>query len=208
MTSLLIVGTGGHAKSVLDCALCTGRYDQIAFMARSGSAPIMDFPFFAEETTPLSLIRSQFNEVIVAIGNNEIRMQKILVYSTKDIRLATLIHPAASVSRFAAIGDGSVVLAGAVIGAGAAIGRGCIINSGAVVEHECVLADGVHISPNAALGGQVSIGERAWVCIGSSVINNLSIGQNTIVAAGAAVISDLPANVLAAGVPAVIKKVL
>jgi len=67
-------------------------------------------------------------------------------------------------------------------------------------------SDGVHISPNASIAGTVSIGEKSWICVGSSISNNITIGANSVVGAGGVVIRDVSCNVLVAGVPAVIKK--
>ena len=64
------------------------------------------------------------------------------------------------------------------------------------------LGDGVHICPGAHLAGEVSVGSRSWIGIGSSVIQQVHIGSDVIVGAGAVVLRDLPNNVTAAGVPA------
>jgi acetyltransferase-like isoleucine patch superfamily enzyme len=56
------------------------------------------------------------------------------------------------------------------------------------------------------MGGTVYIGEKTWVCVGSSIANNIRIGNNSIIGAGSVIIKDVPNKVLAAGVPARIKK--
>lgn len=122
------------------------------------------------------------------------------------MKLATIIHSQAIVSKAALIGEGTVVFANAVINPSAHIGKACIINTGAIVEHDCILKDGVHISPNATMGGTVCIGEKTWVCIGCSIAHHLTIGENSVLGAGSVVIQDVPNNVLVAGVPATIRK--
>lgn len=52
-------------------------------------------------------------DVIVAIGNASIRKQ--IHKQVGEVRLATLIHPQAVISRRVTIGKGTVVMAGAVI---------------------------------------------------------------------------------------------
>ncbi|MBT6282943.1 MAG: acetyltransferase, partial [Phycisphaerae bacterium] len=74
--------------------------------------------------------------------------------------------------------------------------------TGATVDHDCELADGVHISPGANLGGNVTVGECSWIGIGACVKNGVTIGKNVIVGAGAAVVQDVPDNVTVVGVPA------
>ncbi|MDR3341335.1 MAG: acetyltransferase [Treponema sp.] len=205
MGHLLIVGTGGQGKVVLDCAKDT--YQKISFMTNDlHSQGIEGYNIIYEQNISDEYILKTFDEIIVAIGNNNARLSLSLKYEIKGIKLATIIHASAVISESAQIGKGSVVFANSVINANAKIGKACIINTSTVIEHDCVLGDGVHISPNAAMGGTVNVGERTWICIGSSIANNIKIGKSSIVGAGAVVIKDVPDNVLVTGIPAQIKK--
>jgi sugar O-acyltransferase (sialic acid O-acetyltransferase NeuD family) len=205
MRRLLIVGTGGQGKVVLECALKT--YEKIVFITNDLHArSIDDYKIIYEQETTEEYIFKNFDEIIVAIGNNNARLNLSLKYITQGLKLATIIHPMAVVSKYAEIGEGTVIFANAIVNSYAKIGRACIINTGAIVEHDCKLGDGVHISPNAAMGGMVSIGKKTWVCIGSSIANNIKIGKEAIIGAGAVVIKDVPDKVLVAGVPSIIKK--
>lgn len=53
----------------------------------------------------------------------------------------------------------------------------------------------------------VSIGAGCWIGANTLVLGGSTIGAGTIVAAGSVVTGDLPANCLAAGVPARVKRV-
>jgi sugar O-acyltransferase (sialic acid O-acetyltransferase NeuD family) len=207
MWRLLIIGTGGQGKVVLDCA--KEYYDSITFMTNDKHAlGINNYPVIYEQDITVDTILKNYDELIVAIGNNNARLKIALAYELKGMKLATIIHPKAVVSETAVIGCGTVICANAVINPSATIGKACIINTGAIIEHDCILENGVHISPNAAMGGTVFIGEKTWVCVGSSIANNIKIGNNSIIGAGAVVIKDVPNNVLAVGVPATIRKAI
>ena len=206
--NLLILGAGGHGKVVADTALGTGQWQQIAFLDdKDGLHKVMGIPVIGKPIDFKSL-KKDYKYAFVAVGNNKLRLEWIERLSNAGFKIPTIIHPVSFVSRTSSIGEGTVVMAGAIINASTNIGRGCIINTSSSVDHDCNLEDGVHISPGVHVGGTVSIGKCTWVCIGSSIANNTVIGKNAIIAAGASVIQNVPDNVMVAGVPAVLKKIM
>jgi len=199
---LAILGASGHGKVVADTAECCG-WQIIEFfddawpsLKKNGVWPVVG------GTTDLIDQLADFDGVLVAIGNNSVRHDKLVKLRRGGARLATLIHPAASVSRYAAIGEGSVVFAGAVVNAGARINPGAILNTCCSIDHDCLLGDAVHISPGARLAGGVQVGDLSWIGIGASVRQLIRIGQRVMVGAGSAVVGDIPDDVTMAGVPA------
>jgi sugar O-acyltransferase (sialic acid O-acetyltransferase NeuD family) len=150
----------------------------------------------------LDNLRGTYNEVVVAIGNNKMRLSLVKRALALGYRIATIVHPAAYVSPTARLGAGTVVFAGAVVQTGATLGMACIVNTGATIDHDCHLGDGVHASPGVHLGGGVEVGACAWIGIGSSVREYTRLGSYVTVGAGAAVVSDFSDNVVITGVPA------
>lgn len=206
MKKLLVLGAGGHGKVIGDCALQTGKYNELAFLDdRTIEDGILGFPVVGK-IQDYEVLIGKFDDAFVAIGNNRIRVHLLEKLTSIGYNIPSLIHPASYVSKFVDLKSGSAVLAGAVVNAGAKFGLGCIINTCASIDHDCIIDRGVHISPGARVGGTVHVGEFAWICLGACVANNLVIGENSIIAAGAAVIDNIENNVLVAGVPAVVKK--
>lgn len=205
MKRLAIVGASGHGKVVADTAELCG-WEQIAFF--DDAFPHLEingvWPVIGSFQDLLQQL-SGFDAVFVAIGSNRVRLAKLSALLEKGADIATLIHPAACVSRYASIGLGSVILAGAVVNAYAEINLGCILNTHCSVDHDCVLGRAVHISPGGHLAGAVVIGEASWVGIGACVRQLVVIGRDVIVGAGAAVVCDVPDNVTFCGVPAQLK---
>jgi acetyltransferase-like isoleucine patch superfamily enzyme len=83
------------------------------------------------------------------------------------------------------------------------IGRHCMIGP------QCYLTDANHgIAPDLPVCSQpmttaeVVLGDDVWLGAGVVVLPGVHIGRGAIVGAGSVVTSDLPANVVAAGVPA------
>jgi len=205
MQSLLIVGTGGHAKTVLDCARQQG-YTNIAFLTKEAETTFCGCPCFQDDGIMLQRLRASYAACFVAIGDNYKRESICMEASSLGYMFPVIIHPMACVSPSAEIGEGTLIAPMAVVNADAIIGRFCILNTASVLEHGCRIGDAVHLSPRAAVCGGVKISNHAWICAGAVVSNGVSIGANSIIAAGAAVVSDIPSNVMAAGVPSVIKK--
>lgn len=202
MRRLAILGASGHGKVMADTAECCG-WEAIEFFddAWPGIQHNAAWPVIGNTASLLERIE-QFDGVVVAIGNNGIRREKLLALQATGAPLCSLVHPSATVSRYAALGEGSVVFAGAVVNADACVGLGAILNTGCSVDHDCVLGAAVHVSPGARLAGGVSVGNLSWIGIGACVRQLVRIGDRVIVGAGAAVIADVADDLTVVGVPA------
>lgn len=202
MKRLAILGASGHGKVVADTAECCG-WQVIEFFddAWPGRQSNGVWPVLGDTAALLASLE-RFDGVLVAIGNNRIRQAKLLELQAAGAHIVRLIHPAATLSRYACLGAGSVVFAGAVVNADTRIGLGAILNTGCSVDHDCVLGNAVHVSPGARLAGGVQVGDLTWVGIGASVRQLVRIGTGVMVGGGAAVVADVTDGLTVAGVPA------
>ncbi|WP_019908918.1 acetyltransferase [Paenibacillus sp. HW567] len=206
MASLLILGAGGHGKVVAETAMLTRQWDRIAFLDNNNNLNnLMGIPIIGCFETYVDHVKS-YSHAIVALGNNITRLIWMAKLEKAGFEIPVIIHPSSIISRFCEIESGSVVLAGVVVNANTSIANGCILNTSSTIDHDCIIGKGVHISPGVNVAGTVSIKDFSWLGIGSKIANNVTIGSSVIVAAGAVVISDIPDNVMVAGVPAKIKK--
>lgn len=203
---LLILGAGGHGKVVAEIASLMKQWDEIAFLDDNEELKEVNGYKVIDKLRNYKLYKEEYEHAFVAIGNNKFRIYLIDNLLKEGFKIPILIHPFTAISSNVHIGKGTVIMAGVVINTNAVIGKGCIINTSSSIDHDCILEDGVHISPGAHVGGTVNIGNCTWVCIGSSIVNNITIGKNVVVAAGAAVTKNVPDNVMVAGVPAIFKK--
>ncbi|GAK30853.1 maltose O-acetyltransferase [Weissella oryzae SG25] len=62
------------------------------------------------------------------------------------------------------------------------------------------------IETGLVIAEQVTIGENVWIGGGVIINPGVTIGDNTVIGSGSVVTKSIPANVLAAGNPAVVKK--
>ncbi|WP_274572450.1 acetyltransferase [Neisseria leonii] len=202
---LAIIGSGGHAKAVLDAALAAGWQD-IVLLDDAPDAPAKLLGFNIVGTTALlgSRIVPQEYAAAVAVGDNRARARLTAQAEAAGFSLPLIRHPSAQVSRFADLSQarGTVLLAGSIVCAGVVLGRGCIVNTAATVDHDCRIGDFVHISPGAHLAGNTAVGRFSWLGIGSTTRQGSRIGTGCIIGASAAVIRDIPDGCTAVGVPA------
>ncbi len=201
--NLLVLGAGGHAKVVADCAFATGQWNKISFLDdRFPKLTMLNNWEVIGKISELSKFLTVYPELALGVGSNSLRLDWLQFGLSEGFHFPVIIHPSAVISSFADIDKGSVVFAGAVLNIHAKLGAACIINTGANVDHDCTLADGVHISPGASLAGEVIVGKEAWVCMGAQITQGRNIGKSAIVGAGAVVLNDVGAHSTVVGVPA------
>ncbi len=202
MKRIAILGASGHGKVLADAALLCG-WDEIVFFDDAWpSVTISSRWDVIGDAESLIQQNDHFGGVIVAIGNNLIRLEKTKYLLSAGANVISLIHPSAVISNFSNIGLGTFVAAGAIVQIDSTIGDACIINTNAVVEHDCVLGDGVHISPSSALSGGVVVSNNSWIGVGSCVRQLVRIGSNVIVGAGSVVVNDIASELVVVGNPA------
>jgi carbonic anhydrase/acetyltransferase-like protein (isoleucine patch superfamily) len=86
------------------------------------------------------------------------------------------------------------------------IGEGANVQDGAVCHEGADIASGATIGHNAIVHA-ATVGERALVGMGATVLDESVVGEAAMVAANALVVedTDVPARTLVAGVPAEVK---
>lgn len=199
--TLVIIGAGGHGKVVADVAQQTSYKDNVCFLDDDGGlTECGGFPVVGRSREADAYIEKA--DVFVAVGNPATRQTMLEHLRRKGASVPVLCHPKAVIGNDVKIGEGTVVMAGAVINPGSIVGRGCIINTCASVDHDCQVGDYVHVSVGAHLAGTIRIGERTWIGVGAVVSNNIVISRDCMIGAGAVVIKDIRQPGTYIGVPA------
>ncbi len=206
MEKIIILGQGGHAKSLVDIIEREQKYKIAGYIVNnvkteSGSRSINDLEKKSghchvigcdddlEEIFHGGITRAAIG--IGYMGKSDLREK--LWKRLKDIgfSLPVICDPSAVISNHARIEEGCFIGKGAIINSGASIGKMCIINSGAIVEHDCVVEDFSHISVGSVLCGGVKVGKAAFIGANATVIQYRSIGSNCIIGAGMVVRKDI-----------------
>jgi sugar O-acyltransferase (sialic acid O-acetyltransferase NeuD family) len=196
MKQVYLYGAGGHAKVIIDIL----KSNQITVPKIFDDNP--DIHTFMEIPVLHTDIHSP---VIISIGNNEVR-KKIVNELNNVVFSPAVIAQSVSVSDFATVDEGTVVMQGVIIQSSVKIGKHSIINTGASIDHDCLIQDYVHIAPGAILCGNVQIGEGSFIGAGTTIMQGIKIGKWSVIGAGSVVIRDIPDNVTAFGSPCKIIK--
>lgn len=195
---MYLFGASGHAKVIVDILKASGEKIDGLVDDNPLINKLMEYDVLHN--------RIDVSPVIVSIGLNSVRKKVVEKLTGK---FGKAIHPLAIVSDTVIIGDGTVIMQGAIIQSCASIGMHCIINTGASIDHECVVGDFVHISPHSTLCGNVTVGEGTWIGAGATIIPGIKIGKWCVIGAGSVVTKDIPDRVLAVGNRCkIIKKIL
>lgn len=202
MNRLAILGASGHGKVVADIAVLMG-WKYIDFFDDAWPALDRVGVWKVEGNTKKLISRmADYDAYFIAIGNNSIRWEMFNQLKQYSNTAAVLIHPSATVSQYADIKEGTVVMANAVINPFASVGSACIVNTGATIDHDCLLGSASHISPGANLAGEVVVGDKSWVGIGANVKQQIIVGKNVIIGAGSTVVNNIENGLTVVGIPA------
>lgn len=204
MKKLILIGAGGHAKSVAD-SINKSEYELCGFIDSNKKGIHMGLPIFGTELEDIP----NYEEYNYFVSIGDVGYRKLWFDKLRERRLSiiNIIDSSAIISASAKMGIGNFIGKMAVINADAEIGNNNVINTKALIEHECKVGDHNHLSTNSVINGNVIVGNSVF--LGSSSVCNgqLKIGSNAIIGSGSVIIEDVPENVTVVGVPArVIKR--
>ena len=161
------------------------------------------YPIIGKDSdAPTLFYDYQHSAVVITPDEPHLRKKLVDFYRSIGFSFLSIIHPEANVSRYANIGEGTIVQRGVNISANTTIGDFCKLNTKCNVMHDIFVADFATIAPNAVLLGYVSIGKFSYIGANSTILPRCSVGKNTIVGAGAVVTKNVQPNVVVFGVPA------
>ncbi len=207
MKKLVLVGGGGHCKSVIDAVIRSHEFDEIVIT--DASAPvgtkIMGISVVGSDDMLEKLRADGFEYAFVTIGSiKSTTLRHKVVSSLNDLgyKFPVIIDPSAIVSQSAFVGDGTFIGKNVVLNAEAEVGQHCIINTGTIIEHECSIGEFTHVAVGAVICGGCQIGADCLIGTGSTIIQGIQIGSNSIIGGGALVNSNLADGCTAVGVPA------
>lgn len=210
MKPLILVGGGGHCKSVIDVAESAG-YNILGILDRPEEVgkKVLGYDVIGTDDDMAKYVdQAEFIVTVGQITSPDLRIKLHKMLEQVGAKLATIIAPTAHVSKYAQLGTGTVVMHQAVVNADAKIGTGCIINTFANIEHDVVIGDYCHISTGAMVNGGSTVADGTFVGSQSVINQCVKIEQGGVIASLSVVNKDIAEKGIYAGNPAKLIKLL
>lgn len=183
-----IIGAGKHAMMLKELIVTEG-YEFLGYFDERKKKNLKKK--ILGKFKDINLFKKKIDLILLGIGDNLERGLIFKKLKKKKFEFLTFIHPTAKICKSTKIGEGSVVLMGAIINSNSEIEEAVIINSGSIIEHDCLIKFSAHICPGSCLAGNVEIGKYSFIGIGSRIIQNIKVVNKAIVGAGSIILNDI-----------------
>ena len=154
MNKIILIGGGGHCKSVIDVIEQEARFEIAGIIDKPEllGTKILGYPVIGNDSD-IEILAKKYKYALVTVGQIKSPLLRIKLFDLAAKAGFTLpsIVSTCHASKHSKIGNGTVVMHHAIINANVSIGNNCIINSKALIEHDCSISNNCHISTNATL---------------------------------------------------------
>ncbi len=192
MNNLILIGSGGHALSVIDIIESEKKY-KIFGIINNNKVNVTNYNVIGNDND-LTEIKHKCVNAVIGIGHMGNEKARDQVYSKlKDLNfnLPSIKSPISHISKSSIIEEASIIMHHAVIGPKVEIGKNSIINTNSTIEHESIVGTNVHISTNVTLNGRVKIGDGTFIGSGTIIKQGVSIGKNCFIKMGSIIKNDI-----------------
>lgn len=175
MRNLVLIGGGGHCKSVIDVAESAG-FSIIGILDRPEEVgkTVLGYEVIGTDEDLVKFVdKAEFLITVGQIKSPQKRIDLFEMVKRCGGKLATIISPTSYVSKYATIGEGTIIMHKALLNADVVVGKNTIINTMANVGHDVKVGDHCHISTGVMLCGNSKVGNSVF--IGSQSVVNQGI---------------------------------
>lgn len=185
MEDIILVGYGGHGKSVADCIERKKEYRIIGYTEPDKVES--KYPYLGTDDVLKEYFDRGIKNVAICqgyLGHGDLRQKLYKYVKNIGFSLPVISDSSSVISETAIIGEGTFIGKGAIVNADAQIGRMCILNTMSLIEHECIIGEFTHIAVATVLCGQVRVGKSAFIGANATVIQCKEIPEGKIIPAG------------------------
>lgn len=197
--SLLLIGAGGHAEACIDVIEYQTKYKILGILGLKKEKGKFIFNKYKVVGTDEDLIKlsKKVKNALITVGQIKsagIRLKIFNKLKKLNFNLPIIKSPYSVVSRYSEIGEGSIIMHGAIIGPKVKVGKNCIINSNSLIEHGSIIGDNTHIATSVTINGNVKIGSNTFIGSKTAIKQKVIIGDNSIIEMGQVIFKNCPPN--------------
>ena len=187
-SNILLIGGGGHCKSVIDVIEQEGRFQIAGIIDNSLDIgyKILDYEVIGKDED-LAKLREEYDYALVTVGqikSPKIRIKLYNLLKSLDFKLPVVVSSRAYVSRFAAIDEGTIIMHDVLVNADAKIGANCIINTKALIEHDATIEKHCHISTGAIVNGGTVVKKGTFFGSNAMAKEYIEVEANSVIGGG------------------------
>ena len=192
MKEIILIGGGGHCKSVIDVIELEGKFTIAGIIEKDKNLigqKVLNYEVIGSDEG-LEKFREKYEYAFITIGQIKSPNLRIKLYEKLkklNFKLPVIISPFAYVSKYSKIEEGTIIMHHALVNTNVKIGKNCIINSKALIEHDSVIEDFCHISTGAIINGGVIVKQGSFIGSNSVTKEYIEIPQNSFIKAGSLV---------------------
>lgn len=188
MKKIILVGAGGHAKSVLEIIKKDKVFDvEYIFTLKKEKTNFTGIKKIQYSKLNLEKFFFKVKHAHISFGqitNRNNRENEFIKLKKIGYKFPKILSRDAIISSDTDIGNGTIIMKGCIINSGVKIGENCIINSGSIIEHDVQIGNNCHIAPGAILNGSVIIGKNSFIGSGSILKQSIKLKKNSFIQAG------------------------
>jgi sugar O-acyltransferase (sialic acid O-acetyltransferase NeuD family) len=205
---IILIGGGGHCKSVIDTIESEGRFDVAGIVDIPGKLheKILSYEIFANDDD-IPRLAEDYKYFFIAIGLIRDYRPRLNMYEklkALGCKMPVVISPKAYVSPHSKIAPGTLVMPFAFINAGVSVGPNCIVNTSSIIEHDTIIGANNHISTACVVNGTCRIGDNNFLGTNATLLNNLIVGSNNLIGASSVVVKNVGDGLKLFGNPAAV----
>ena len=200
MKEIILIGGGGHCKSVIDVIDREGKFEIVGIVDKPDllGSQVLGYAVIGNDSDLSSLVkRCQYALITVGqIKTPELRIKLFNLATEVGFILPSIISPRAYISKHAIVGRGTIIMHDALINANANIGENCIINTKALIEHDVIIENHCHISTGSIINGGTIIRNNTFFGSNSVAKENIIVKKQSVIGGGVAVMKNIPKKTL------------
>ena len=206
MNKLIIVGAGGFGREALQWALQSNdnnvKWKIVGFV--SDNLDILQgkncaFPILGRA---LSWQPKSDERFVIAIANPKHKEMLVDILTTKGAIFENIIHRTAILFPTTKLGQGVILCPHVIVSDSVVIGNHVMINNNSCIGHDTYVGDYTTINSLCDITGNVSVGKGVFISSSVNVTPRCNIGDHAYICAGSVVVNNIRQNTRVFGVPA------